>query len=366
MVCGYSPYTWTILLGMILTGAARSIVVKCTFQSGLEAPLTVTLLYLLGQSFSLVVYGLQKWLVRDYQAISASRDADEILMGNVKLQRQSVELVAWEVEAVDGDDEYLNATNDEPSETCKEEDSITSNCNTEAISESIAPMIEFYAAARASFYDDEMPNGSNHALRWASLVYIDASVAEMLISGLGLTLSVVAGRILRKRMSILSVLQDIGEEIFMQTTDFPATLLLGLEGCYAFFIFLVVYATIGNELGVEDIDATMSALRKEAKLRWLAVGLPFLFLVTGLFNIKATAVTSAMTRNVWKTLRTVLVWITALAIFYLGNSAYGEPWHDPESFRILFGFFVMCGGILTYYWYKDQEKSERINVEAPK
>ena len=40
----------------------------------------------------------------------------------------------------------------------------------------------------------------NSALRWASLVYIDASVAEMLISGLELTLSVVAARIFRGRM----------------------------------------------------------------------------------------------------------------------------------------------------------------------
>lgn len=45
----------------------------------------------------------------------------------------------------------------------------------------------------------------NSALRWASLVYIDASVAEMLISGLELTLSVVAARVIRKRMVSRSI-----------------------------------------------------------------------------------------------------------------------------------------------------------------
>ena len=202
----------------------------------------------------------------------------------------------------------------------------------------------------------------NSALRWASLVYIDASVAEMMISGLELTLSVVAARIIRKRIvansrwagvilvavgviiiersenqksgskegdddsemhggaqdamigvvliilqSILSVLQDLGEEIFMQATDFPATMMLGMEGLYGFCIGLIIYSTVGDQLMIEDIDSTMSMLSTNVNLRWWVVGLPFLFLLTGIFNIKATEVTSAMTRNVWKNMRTVLV-----------------------------------------------------------
>ena len=45
---------------MITSGAFRSIIVKLAYQSGLEAPLTVTLLYLLGQSLSLLVYFIEK------------------------------------------------------------------------------------------------------------------------------------------------------------------------------------------------------------------------------------------------------------------------------------------------------------------
>ena len=122
------------------------------------------------------------------------------------------------------------------------------------------------------------------------------AVAEMLISGLELALSVVAARIFRSRrigmarwmgvilvavgviiieraksskqqqatdddnemeddgkeydeedvmlgviliilQSILSVLQDIAEEFFMQeAADFPPTMMLGMEGLYGFFI----------------------------------------------------------------------------------------------------------------------------------
>ena len=99
-----------------------------------------------------------------------------------------------------------------------------------------------------------------------------------------------------------------------------------------------------------------------------------------------------MTRNVWKNFRTILVWVIALIIFYIGdNQAYGEEWQSPESIYILVGFMVMgtydvfvspkCGdhcfplsvilyfipppalidvneatGIVTYYWYKTQEQ----------
>lgn len=308
-------------------------------------------------------------------------------------------------------------------------------------------IVDFYTnflRHQSNSVDDEIPNGSNHglspaseeriqwihrvpfyvrpaipailallasALRWTSLVYIDASVVEMMVAGLELTLSVVAARIFRKRVvdwsrwagvvgvavgviiiergnsgkkgdgddddghtnshdvtvgviliviqSMLSVLQDLAEEIFMQAqgSRVPATMMLGIEGLYGFvvgMIILLLAADTNNLRGIEDTHATIAMLLSDdgdnARLRWWLVGLPCIFLVTGIFNIKATEITSAMTRNIWKTLRTVLVWMIALTIYYLGNNpALGESWHVPESFVILFGFMVMSGGILVYY-----------------
>lgn len=491
MVCKYSCKTWSILLGMILTGSARSIVVKLAYQSGFKAPLTITLLYLLGQSFSLFVYGIQKkWLAKnDYDMLDVAKDGhDHEPIQHDVVQEKSLEMssyasvgagneaVAASVSVEDGGDNGIIPTEQSSCEVQHYPGASVSTVEpTSALTESLdlddasisstsrpvsSSLYEIYSSVRASFNDDdEIPNGSNHglstqseqriqwvhhipfyarpaipaifnllnsALRWASLVYIDASVAEMLISGLELTLSVVAARIIRKRMvsrsrwsgviivaigiiiiersannskhqqqtsnedtedddteedyntdnnthssgdvtigvilimiqSILSVLQDLGEEIFMQATDFPATMMLGMEGLYGLGIGLIIYATIANSFGIEDIDDTISMLIHNAKVRWWVLGLPFLFLVTGIFNIKATEVTSAMTRNVWKNLRTVLVWIIALCIFYLGDNSglYGEAWHDPESFYILLGFVVMTSGIVAYYWYKAQEQ----------
>jgi hypothetical protein len=67
----------------------------------------------------------------------------------------------------------------------------------------------------------------------------------------------------------------------------------------------------------------------------------------------ATGATSSMTRNVWKNMRTVLVWIFSLAIYYgTGNTDLGEPWVVPDSFYIMCGFFVMLAGIYVYYSHK--------------
>ena len=469
---------------MILTGSARSIMVKLAYQSGFQAPLTITLLYLFGQSLSVFVYRIQqKWLSNDYNALESSiivtddqlkqttHETSIELSSNcsndVELAQQRETKEQSSCEEASGDPAEENFLPNSKADTVGT-DQLSSSQDSTTTSSSIPASIlsEMYKSIHTSISllknNDEMPNGSNHgltpqsaerirwahdipyyvrpaipalfnllnsALRWASLLYIDASVAEMLISGLELTLSVVAARVIRKRMvsrsrwvgvvivavgvvvierannwkhqqqeeeqpddgvetssineddnsnsnvtrssaqnvtigviliilqSILSVLQDIGEEIFMQATTFPAMMMLGMEGLYGFVIGLIIYATIGNKFGIEDIDDTISMLMNNATLRWWLLGLPFLFLLTGIFNIKATEVTSAMTRNVWKNLRTVLVWSIALCIFYLGNnSKYGEAWHNPDSFFILLGFSVMTSGIVVYYWYKSQEQ----------
>ena len=134
-------------------------------------------------------------------------------------------------------------------------------------------------------------------------------------------------------------------------SDMPATMMLGIEGFYGLVAGALIYATFAKQLvPVEDIGSTLATLRENAGLRWWLVILPPTVLVMGMCNIKTTERTSAMTRNVWKTLRPVAVWGVVLAVFYVGGDpALGEEWHVPESFAILFGFVVMSGGIIAYY-----------------
>ena len=48
------------------------------------------------------------------------------------------------------------------------------------------------------------------------------------------------------------------------------------------------FLLVSDKLGVEDKSYTIQLLRENTNMRWWILGFPFLFLVTEIFNIKAT------------------------------------------------------------------------------
>jgi hypothetical protein len=161
------------------------------------------------------------------------------------------------------------------------------------------------------------------------------------------------GVLLIAGQSDMSVLQDLSEEILMQEAEFLATMLLGLEGLFGLVLGSIFYFPLAAQLGepLSDMVDELSAWRMGV----FAAGLVLLFLVTGVFNIVATAVTSSMTRNVWKNFRTILVWMFGLVIFYATqNEELGEDWLFPDSFIVLSGFGVMLYGAHVYYSNKEE------------
>jgi hypothetical protein len=147
------------------------------------------------------------------------------------------------------------------------------------------------------------------------------------------------GNILIIGQCIFSVLQDLSEEIFIQEADFPATLLLGMEGAFGIMIGLPIYLLFSNE----KLSLTRFDIEYE-------IGLVILVAVTGILNIRTTEVTSSMTRNVWKQFRIILVWILGLIIYYVDrNNNLGEAWIVPGSFYVVGSFFVILSGVYFYY-----------------
>ena len=442
----YSLEVSLILLGMIVTGAARSVAVQLFYQLGFHQPVFVTLLYLTGQSLALVVYYVMHQIDRQVdreerkKAAKTLRSVTETTVSisttdkspcepmdlYIKLEDASSPdgiVIPWTTiltSVVDdgtscqgyGDagtlvhgeetDEIMLGKDVEENQPHNGNDRTnvrrgSQSGLTEESKEAISWIHRipwYYKPALPGFF-----NLCNSAMRWASLMFIPASVAEMLISGLELVLSVCAARLIRKRMvskarwqgvglvafgivlvgavhvlcnrsgsgqdgvvqnnltaglllivgqCIMSVCQDMAEELFMQEAQFPATLLLGFEGLFGLTFGLIVYVPIAPLFG-EDPSETRDKLG-EAGMASYACGLTVLVLVTGIFNILATAVTSSMTRNVWKNLRTALVWIFALIIYYCtGNKDLGEAWVIPDSFFVLGGFGVIVAGIYFYY-----------------
>jgi drug/metabolite transporter (DMT)-like permease len=438
----YSRHILSVLVCMIVTGAARSVIVKLFYQFGFEKPFFVTLLYLLGQAISLLVYYAAFTLKSGKQKDGQEEDEDPEMEEGQNDKSNSALAISSFAHVTDGRASFVDqrtqnsvtylsdAENDGKSAKGSVEEDLDEDnaCSTD---ENPAPLPPKKSSRRkhsgslhglteeskeAIKWVHRIPyylkplipgffNLCNSAMRWAALVYVPASVAEILMSGLELVLSVAASRIIRKRMiswprwtgagvvtlgivligvagtiggddsndandanaaskrdrwigllliigqSIMSVLQDLAEELFMQEAEIPATLLLGMEGLFGLVIGSIIYFPLATQLG-EPLSETMDNLN-DWRVATFAIGLVLLFLITGIFNIMATAVTSSMTRNVWKNFRTILVWTFGLIIFYsTQNESLGEPWSTPESFIILCGFCVMLSGAYIYYSMK--------------
>ena len=434
---------------MIVTGALRSVAVKLLYQIGLSAPFFVTLLYLCGQSLSLVVHFVGRRLGIVKERSEQVNTSNGKAGGNVEAKAATRK---------NGGESYAKVDSEAFEETFDNDEHVAPQCNgTASSSQHAKPSLPPPSRQRsgsltglteesseAVSYIHRIPhslkpavpglfNLINSGMRWASLVFVPASTAEMLISGLELILSTVAARLIRKRMisvqrwggvcivavglivvrlseispasddsgdkndvlhstnivneddiiaeegasidndaalsepsetkitgrligdiliigqCIMSVLQDLAEELFMHEAELSPTLFLGWEGIFGLAFGLPLYLPLAPLLG-EDPTEVWALLQSSKWILTYVIGLILLFNITGVFNIVATSVTSSMTRNIWKNFRSLVVWILGLCIYYSsGNDSLGEEWKVPASFVTLFGFATMLGGVCLYY-----------------
>jgi hypothetical protein len=372
---------------MIVTGAGRAVGVKLFFQLGYDNPFYVTVMYLCGQSMSLVVYLITKHLSHThccnyYEKMSTPEDSVE--KGGSNLISDDYQLGA---DIGESDAVFVVSASKQQYDRQGSSHGLSEASSNAALWAHSVPW--YVRPAIPGFF-----NLCNAALRWASYLYVSASVAEMLMAGSELTLSVMAARFIRKRrvslsrwrgvgvvsvgllligfahvlvksgsesgrdhtigncliigQSIMSVLQDITEETFMHETDFPATLLLGMEGLYGLLFFGIINLIVAPFLPADSGSAIQGNM--PPAIVAFSFGLTLWVTLTGIFNILATQATSSMTRNVWKNSRTLLVWCLGLLLFYCtGNVDLGEQWLIPESFLFLVGYLVMVCGIYLYY-----------------
>jgi hypothetical protein len=151
----------------------------------------------------------------------------------------------------------------------------------------------------------------------------------------------------------MSVSKDnMTQELFMQEGGFSATLLPVMEGTYSVLMAVPLYFLLGPVSGYDPVEAFRGIGESLLSIGY-TLGLIIVFFIAGMYSILGTAVTSSMTRNMWKNFRGLVVWIAALIIFYaIGDEDIGEPWMIPGSFMILAGFSVMLGALYVYYCVK--------------
>ena len=276
----YSACVSFILVGMICAGASQTVAARALLQSGFEYPLFLSILYHAGQSLSLISYVV---IPKSWQNVE-----EELEANNDDTSRSSSSSLDLEANVA------RNCRADRHEAGGRRRSSYIGSRhglgqNAEEAAQWVERIPRFWMPIISAFF-----GLTNNALRFGSLLFIAASVAEMINSGLELTLSVLAARFLRKRMispsrwagvaivtagvilvglvniltasngeqiasagsnvrdqtvgialivgqSILSVLQDITQEFFLQEAQFPPLLMLGLLGLSALSIALIVY-----------------------------------------------------------------------------------------------------------------------------
>ncbi len=194
----YSLRVSLVLACMVVTGASRSVAVKLFYDLGFRNPLFVTILYLTGQGLSLIVY------------LVSRRSSPSPARRRPRYKKVTIELPTRHVvpNPMHADAECPGEMEDEVKAPVVEEKSSEtpqrrrSGSPTGLTTESHNAATVTWVHAIPWYLKPAVPgffNLCNSAMRWGSLIYVAASMAEMLISGLELLLSVVAARCIRKR-----------------------------------------------------------------------------------------------------------------------------------------------------------------------
>jgi hypothetical protein len=162
--------------------------------------------------------------------------------------------------------------------------------------------------------------------------------------------------------SALNAVQNVFEEKLLKAVggaEVDPLELVGWEGIFgtilsAFLLLPVVYYIPGDDCGrAEDSLNTMEQLKNSP----MAIMLSLSFIVSlCLMNWTSQQISqqlSAVHRNLVSAVRTVLVWVGSLILFYTTKNddvVYGEQWTN-WSLMELSGFFVLVAGTILYSYF---------------
>jgi len=177
--------------------------------------------------------------------------------------------------------------------------------------------------------------------------------------------------------SVLNAIQMVLEEKLLKAVggaEVDPLELVGWEGVFgtilAAFALLPIVSVIphhGSEGDcgiVEDTLDTFKQLARSPLLSCLTVSYIIGLALMNWTSQQISQVLSSVHRNLVSAVRTVLVWVIMLIVYYSGQKGYGEEW-TKWSLIELGGFIVLVGGTVLYSWAgmklaKQQEDAEKI------
>jgi len=155
--------------------------------------------------------------------------------------------------------------------------------------------------------------------------------------------------------SALNSLQGVAEEKLMKGTVVDPMEVVGWEGIWGSLVCLVVLLPIaqavsGGDLGcAENTRDTLMQMTGSAGVMFVLIGYALALALMNNYSQVVSKNLSAVHRMLINTLRTVIIWVVNLFIFYAlpGGESYGEKW-DIYSLMQLGGFAVLVCGTVVY------------------
>ncbi|KAK4535512.1 hypothetical protein CDCA_CDCA05G1537 [Cyanidium caldarium] len=163
------------------------------------------------------------------------------------------------------------------------------------------------------------------------------------------------GMVLMVAGQAAQALQVVAEEHLLQNLRLPAMRVVSYEGLYGMalcvlVLFPLAYLLPGYDLGgrwEDEVDSVVMIAHSGALAAILVVDAGSM-LFFNLFSLNVTQLSSAMFRTILETMRTLLVWVVDLWLYYgWTGGRFGEAWTRYSWLQVA-GFVAIVAGTFTY------------------
>lgn len=184
--------------------------------------------------------------------------------------------------------------------------------------------------------------------------------------GLGIALTVLS--------QFFAASQMVIEELYVKKRKCPAEQVVGSEGVWGICIMIVLLSVMYNVPGSDDgsyenVFDSWKMISDSATLSRLIALYTVSIASFNFLGVTIAGQLSSLHRTINDAMRTGIVWVVQLALFYAGDKTYGTGWL-PHSWMQLAGFvFLICGSLINHrillipgLWYPFEEKARPIGM----
>ena len=128
----------------------------------------------------------------------------------------------------------------------------------------------------------------------------------------------VLGLLLALPRTLVAAGQNLADEYLVQDMKLAPAMLVGYEGMVGCLLCVVV-APVVVAAGAEDVLSSCRSVLASPTVAALAATFVVLVSASNYYNVLLVQQTSAVTKEVWRSLRPTLLWLFSLLLFYIGQ-----------------------------------------------